>query len=92
MLTSLECERLQGFPDHWTDGPWTDTRGKLHKFSSDTARYKAVDNSIALPQWFHVLSQISKYLSEKPILGTLFNGIDGFPLIGETLHGKGSTI
>ena len=31
-LTPLECERLQGFPDGWTDiGEWTDTKGKKHK-------------------------------------------------------------
>ena len=31
-LTPLECERLQGFPDGWTDiGEWTDSKGKKHK-------------------------------------------------------------
>ena len=48
-LTPLECERLQGYPDGWTDiGPWTDSAGKLHKESSDSARYKALGNSIYL--------------------------------------------
>ena len=57
-LTPLECERLQGFPDGWTDiGPWTDSAGKLHKESSDSARYKALGNSIALPPWAWVLSR-----------------------------------
>ena len=52
-LTPTECERLQGYPDGWTDiGAWTDTKGKLHKESSDSARYKALGNSIALPFWF----------------------------------------
>lgn len=93
MLTPLECERLQGFPDAWTDiGAWIDTNGKLHKFSSDTARYKTLGNSIALPQWFHVLHRISRFLPENPTLGSLFDGIGGFPLIWETLHGKGTAI
>ena len=48
-LTPLECERLQGFPDNWTKiGEWTDSKGKKHK-ESDSPRYKALGNSIALP-------------------------------------------
>ena len=38
-LTPLECERLQGFPDYWTDIPG----------ASDSARYKALGNSVAVP-------------------------------------------
>lgn len=38
-LTPLECERLQGFPDGWTDLPG----------ASDSARYKALGNSVAIP-------------------------------------------
>ena len=47
-LTPLECERLQGFPDGWTDIPY---RGKPH--APDSARYKALGNSMAVPvmQW-----------------------------------------
>ena len=41
-LTPLECERLQGFPDGWTDiGDYTDSTGKKRK-TSDSARYKAL--------------------------------------------------
>lgn len=36
-LTPLECERLQGLPDGWTEG------------GSDTARYKAIGNGMAQP-------------------------------------------
>jgi len=43
-LTPMECERLQGFPDEWTDIPY---RGKPH--SPDSARYKALGNSMAVP-------------------------------------------
>lgn len=51
-LTPVECERLQGFPDGWTDiGEWFDENGKKHK-PADSPRYKALGNSIALPQWY----------------------------------------
>ncbi|MDK1117629.1 MAG: DNA cytosine methyltransferase, partial [Anaerolineae bacterium] len=36
-LTPVECERLQGFPDGWTDG------------QSDTQRYKQLGNAVAVP-------------------------------------------
>ena len=38
-LMPVECERLQGFPDGWTDIPG----------ASDAARYKALGNSVAIP-------------------------------------------
>ena len=38
-LTPLECERLQGFPDGWTALPG----------ASDSARYRALGNSVAIP-------------------------------------------
>ena len=91
-LTPLECERLQGFPDGWTDiGEWTDSKGKLHKESSDSARYAALGNSIALPSWFYVLSKLSEFCEEKT-MASLFDGIGAFPLIWETLNGKGSCL
>jgi DNA (cytosine-5)-methyltransferase 1 len=36
-LTPLECERLQGFPDGWTEG------------QADTHRYKQMGNAVAVP-------------------------------------------
>lgn len=42
-LTPVECERLQGFPDGWTDIPF---RGKP---AADGPRYKAIGNSMAVP-------------------------------------------
>ena len=69
-LTPTECERLQGYPDGWTDiGEWTDTKGKKHK-PADTPRYKALGNSIALPQWFWIAQKMRPYLKDKPTLGT----------------------
>jgi DNA (cytosine-5)-methyltransferase 1 len=40
-LTPMECERLQGFPDGWTDG------------QADSNRYKQMGNAVAVPvvQW-----------------------------------------
>jgi DNA (cytosine-5)-methyltransferase 1 len=43
-LTPIECERLQGFPDDYTNIPW---RGKSE--SPDSLRYKAMGNSMAVP-------------------------------------------
>ena len=90
-LTPMECERLQGFPDGWTDiGEWTDTKGKLHKESSDSARYKALGNSIALPFWFYLLRRISAQYERPATLGSLFDGIGGFPLCWERCNGMGT--
>lgn len=89
-LTPMECERLQGFPDHWTDiGEWTDENGKKHK-DADSPRYKALGNSIALPFWDWMLRRMARYLPEGATLGSLFDGIAGFPLIWERIHGKGT--
>ena len=89
-LTPLECERLQGYPDGWTDiGDWTDSKGKLHK-AADAPRYKALGNSIALPFWLWMLRRMSGYLPTGATMGSLFDGIGGFPLCWETIHGKGS--
>ena len=48
-LTPLECERLQGFPDGWT----------LTETASDSARYKALGNSVAIPCVAYVLYGIA---------------------------------
>lgn len=89
-MTPMECERLQGFPDHWTDiGEWTDEKGKKHK-DADSPRYKALGNSIALPFWDWMLRRMARYLPEGATLGSLFDGIGGFPLCFERIHGKGT--
>lgn len=85
-LTPTECERLQGYPDNWTAlGEWVDSKGKPHK-DADTPRYKALGNSIALPQWYYVLGGISDRLAENATLGSLFDGIGGFPKVWADLH------
>lgn len=80
-LTPLECERLQGFPDGWTDiGDWIDSKGKLHK-STDSARYKALGNSIALPFWDWLAARIVAQYDRPTTMASLFDGIGGFPLV-----------
>ena len=91
-LTPLECERLQGFPDGWTDiGEWTDSKGKVHQ-PADSPRYKALGNSIATPFWFYLLRRISAQYERPATLGSLFDGIGGFPYCWEKCNGKGTAI
>lgn len=91
-LTPLECERLQGYPDGWTDiGEWIDSKGKKHK-AADSPRYKALGNSIALPFWFWLLRRISVQYERPATLGSLFDGIGGFPLCWERCNGKGTAL
>mgnify|MGYP001751926917 CR=1 FL=1 len=52
-LTPLECERLQGLPDNWTEG------------GSDTARYRAIGNGMAQPCADYVMSKVVKDLKEE---------------------------
>ena len=51
-LIPLECERLMGFPDYWTDIPG----------ASDSARYRALGNSVAVPCVDFILCGIAFYL------------------------------
>lgn len=91
-LTPLECERLQGFPDHWTDlGEWTDSKGKRHK-DADSPRYKALGNSIALPPWKWLLKRLCGNYERDATMASLFDGIGGFPLIWEQLNGCGTCL
>ena len=88
-LTPMECERLQGFPDGWTDiGEWTDTSGKVHKESADSARYKALGNSIALPFWRYLARRIVAQYEHDVTMGSLFDGLGGFPLVFEQCGAK----
>lgn len=87
-LTPLECERLQGFPDGWTDlGEWIDSKGKKHK-DADSPRYKALGNSIALPYWKVLARRICAQYDRDVTMGSLFDGISGFPLAFEHCGAK----
>ena len=92
-LTPLEYERLQGFPEGWTNiGDWTDAKGKRRKGDADAPRYKALGNSIALPPWCYVLTRLSLVCGGEQTMGSLFDGIGGFPLIWETINGKNTCL
>lgn len=91
-LTPLECTRLQGFPDGWVEiGDWTDEKDRTHK-EADSLKYKAIGNSIALPFWRWMFERMAAYLPEGATLGSLFDGIGGFPLCWESIHGKGTAV
>ena len=104
-LTPLECNRLQGFPEKVVDGKtvswvdiceWTDSKGKVHK-DADSAKYKALGNSIALPFWYKLLGNITDELYDTDdwmavnptyTLGSLFSGIGGFEYCWAMHNGK----
>lgn len=91
-LTPLECERLQGYQDGWTDiGEWVDSKGKHHK-DADSPRYKALGNSIALPFWRWMLSRMAEHLPGHATMASLFDGIGGFPTCWEAIHGNGTAL
>ena len=91
-LTPMECERLQGYPDGWTDiGEYTNSNGKKCK-ASDASRYKALGNSIALPSWKWVLKRICGCYERDATMASLFDGIGGFPYIWEQINGKESCL
>lgn len=99
-LTPLECERLQGFPDNWTligepvskpDGEverfYTDSEGKRRKVT-DSARYKALGNSICTPFWKFLARRICAQYERDITIGSLFDGIGGFPYVFENCGAK----
>lgn len=63
-LTPVECERLQGFPDNWTQVPYN---GKSADDCPNTPRYKALGNSMAVPvmQWIGKRIQAVDEILEK---------------------------
>jgi DNA (cytosine-5)-methyltransferase 1 len=91
-LTPLECERLQGFPDGWTDVPDFEKANGKKAVASDSARYKSLGNSVGLPNVYYVLYGIAEQLGFKGTLGSLFDGIGGFPICWEAICGKGTAL
>lgn len=91
-LTPTECARLQGYPDDWLEiGDWTDTKGKVHK-DAVSPKFKALGNSIAIPFWMELLRKISEQYDRPATLGSLFDGIGGFPYCWEKWNGKGTAL
>ena len=58
--------------------------------SADGNKYKALGNSIALPQWWWLAQKMRDYLPQKATLGSLFDGIGGFPCVWEETYGAGT--
>jgi DNA (cytosine-5)-methyltransferase 1 len=56
-LTPMECERLQGFPDNWSQIPW---KGKPADQCPDGPRYKCAGNSMAVPVMRWIGEQIAR--------------------------------
>lgn len=98
-LTPMECERLQGLPDGWTDiGEWIDSKGRRRK-SADSLRYKALGNTIAVGYtnnasgfWMWLIKRISAQYSRNATMASLFDGIGAFPLAWEYYNGNGSAV
>lgn len=70
-LTPVECERLQGFPDNWTQISW---HGKPADQCPDAPRYKALGNSMAVPVMLWIgkrIQMVEQVMSEK---GMMANG------------------
>ena len=67
------------------------TDGKRKKVS-DSARYKALGNSIAIPFWFNLLRRIAAQYERPATLGSLFDGISGFCLCWERCNGSGTAL
>lgn len=70
---------------------YTDEDGNKKKVS-DSVRYKALGNSICLPFWFYLLRRISAQYERPATLGSLFDGLGGFPLCWERCNGEGTAL
>ncbi len=60
-LTPLECERLQGFPEGWTDVPY-----RKRNWTPDGPRYRALSNSMAVPCMEWIGERISRVAGLQP--------------------------
>jgi len=70
-LTPMECERLMGFPDNWT------ALGQDGKTISDTQRYKAIGNSVAIPCVLYVLNGCLEVFNRCAETSSHLEGING---------------
>lgn len=97
-LLPEECAVLQAFPEDWCNigETYQTPEGKTLK-ASDTPKYKAYGNSICCNWWWILFQRFRKRLApdrtvngEPMTLGSLFDGIGGFPLTFEENFGEGS--
>lgn len=70
---------------------YINSRGKRVK-ASDSARYKALGNSISIPNWKYIIKRLCAHYERDATMASLFDGIGGFPYIWEQLNGKGSCL
>lgn len=92
--------------DFWREvwAEWAEINGKNPKTDkqirkwlqapvSESNQYQIYGNGIALPQWVWVLGRISEKLGkDHPTMASLFDGSGSFPLIWETINGKGTAV
>lgn len=72
----------------WCDiGDWVDEKGKVHK-EADSPKYRALGNSLCTPFWFWLLRRISAQYERPATLGSLFDGIGGFPYCWARCNGS----
>ena len=100
VLDSVVMAKTLAFTYSDTDAAkfYTDENGK-RKRCADSARYKALGNSIAVGYanhqsgfWMWLMKRISATYERSATLGSLFDGIGGFPLAWEFYNGKGSAL
>lgn len=86
VLATTKCqgcgEEIRSDNDLSDTGEWVDTNGKKHK-ESDSPRYKALGNSIAVPFWEWMAGRMAAFYDRPATMGSLFDGIGGFPLAYE---------
>lgn len=66
---------------------WTDESGKRRKVTA-SSRYKALGNSIATPYWRYLARRIVAQYEHDVTMGSLFDGIGGFPYVFEQCGAK----
>ena len=89
-LTPVECERLQKMPDDWSKYGINE-KGEVYELP-DTARYKLQGNGIATPFFKFVIKRISAQYERDPTMGSLFDGQGSFPMLWESVNGKGTAL
>ena len=89
----LDKSMKQGRPMDEIKPPKKEKLIRWHnKLDSDSARYKALGNSIAIPPWKWICKRISAMYERDATMASLFDGIGGFPYIWEQINGKGSCV
>lgn len=96
---NLQPERHEEVLGKFWDYPTQEEEDAVHDlftphvfFETYGKRREALGNSIALPFWRWMFGRMAAYLPEGATLGSLFDGIGGFPLCWEDVHGAGTAV